>query len=168
MSSEPAEPTEFWYGSMPTNPPTTCLPSEWESWEIVLEAATNEKLHLEKIESTRAPCYRCTSRPQTHPSSPPRSRLDPPFLRTYAHTTIGFRTHEDPTAAPRCWLHLFSDKTIITTGQSVRFRAKSTHHRPSRIALVHLFASSSSDLLQMTPLLVTVVPLVKGQANEIV
>ncbi|KAI3608222.1 indoleamine 2, 3-dioxyganeseb [Moniliophthora roreri] len=107
-------------------------------------------------------------RPQTHPSSPPRSRLDPPFLRTYAHTTIGFRTHEDPTAAPRCWLHLFSDKTIITTGQSVRFRAKSTHHRPSRIALVHLFASSSSDLLQMTPLLVTVVPLVKGQANEIV
>ncbi|KAI3608157.1 indoleamine 2, 3-dioxyganeseb, partial [Moniliophthora roreri] len=99
MSSEPAEATEFWYGFMPTNPPTTRLPSEWESWEVVLEAATNEKLHLGKIESTRAPFYRCTSRPQTHPSSPPCSRLDPPFLRTYAHATIGFRTHEDPTAA---------------------------------------------------------------------
>uniref|UniRef100_A0A0W0GDG7 Uncharacterized protein n=1 Tax=Moniliophthora roreri TaxID=221103 RepID=A0A0W0GDG7_MONRR len=46
MSSEPAESTEFWNGFMPTNPPITRLPSEWESWEVVLEAAMNEGLQL--------------------------------------------------------------------------------------------------------------------------
>ncbi|KAI3620923.1 indoleamine 2, 3-dioxyganeseb, partial [Moniliophthora roreri] len=46
MSSEPAESTEFWNGFMPTNLPITRLPSEWESWEAVFEAAMNEGLQL--------------------------------------------------------------------------------------------------------------------------
>ncbi|ESK81325.1 indoleamine 2, 3-dioxyganeseb [Moniliophthora roreri MCA 2997] len=46
MSSEPAESTEFWNGFMPTNPPITRLPSEWESWEAVLEVAMNDGLQL--------------------------------------------------------------------------------------------------------------------------
>ncbi|EEB99698.1 hypothetical protein MPER_00574 [Moniliophthora perniciosa FA553] len=46
MPSELTEPTELWNGFMPPNPPITPLPSEWELWETLLEAAMDEGLQL--------------------------------------------------------------------------------------------------------------------------
>ncbi|KAI3608221.1 hypothetical protein WG66_006483 [Moniliophthora roreri] len=158
----------------PSFPPS----SDWSLWEAVLEAVINDGLQLgnklgiteEGKQSAKRRRLRVRKiKSNNYVINPPTVQLYEEFCYTF-HRSASVTTMRPsyPTATAARWLHLFSDKTIITMGQSVRFRAKSTHHGPSRIALVHLFASSSSDLLQMTPLLVTVVPLVKGQANEIV